>query len=116
MGVESHTLGIIGFLIHQMRLKVGQWRVASGRVGHDLEASVHEALVKQLLEYPPNTLHESDVHGLVIALKVDPTTKTRNNGLPLRRVAHHNLAALCIVGRDAHFENLITSLSSVSKL
>ena len=44
-----------------------------------LEASVDNSLVKELLEDPPDGLHEPGVHGLVVILEVNPATKASHN-------------------------------------
>ena len=44
-----------------------------------LEASVDDSLVKELLEDPPDGLHEPGVHGLVVILEVNPATKAGHN-------------------------------------
>jgi hypothetical protein len=49
---HGRVLGVL--LVVQVRLEVGQRRVARGGVRHDLEASVHQVLLEQGLEHPPH--------------------------------------------------------------
>jgi len=42
----------------------------------DLEATVDKTFVVELLEDPPDALHERRIHRLVVVLKVNPTTQT----------------------------------------
>jgi hypothetical protein len=41
-----------------------------------LESLVDQSFIKELLEHPPHRLHELRIHGLVVVVEVDPTTKT----------------------------------------
>lgn len=67
-------------------LEVRQRRRARGRVGHDLERAVDEALAPQLREDPPHGLHEVRVHRLVVVLEVDPAAHALRGGIGSRRV------------------------------
>lgn len=53
--------------------------MTGGGEGHDFEAAKHELLVPQLLEHPPDRLHERRVQRLVVVLKVDPPTHARDD-------------------------------------
>lgn len=53
-----------------------------------------------LLESPPDGLHVVAVHGLVVVLEVNPSTKSSNDLLPLLRVGHDDLPAQCVVRLD----------------
>eukprot|EP00966_Prymnesium_polylepis_P237473 5492223-Prymnesium_polylepis.2 len=101
---------VVDDLVVLLELEVGDGRVTWARVGHHLEAAVHEPLLVQLLEHPPHRLHERQVHRLVVILKVNPAADALDGLLPLLGVAHHNLAALGVVVGDAHLEHIVASL------
>ena len=63
-------------------LKVGEGRGAARGVGHHPEALVDETLVVDLLEHPPDGLHEPGVHGLVVVLEVNPPAHPSNDLFP----------------------------------
>lgn len=48
-----------------------------------LETTVHQALVEELAEHPPDALHEGGVKRLVVILKVDPSAYALDGLLPL---------------------------------
>mmetsp|Transcript_17821 Transcript_17821/g.49841 ORF Transcript_17821/g.49841 Transcript_17821/m.49841 type:complete len:281 (+) Transcript_17821:1519-2361(+) len=79
----DHHGGVADVLVVLASLKVGQRRGACGGVGHDLVATVDEALFPQRLEHPPDALHEGRLHRFVVILEVDPSAETRDSGLPL---------------------------------
>ena len=51
-----------------------------------LEAPVHQALIPELPEHPPDTLHVCRVQCLVIILEVDPPANALYRLFPLLRV------------------------------
>jgi len=64
-------------------LKIRQNSGAGVGVGHDFTTLVDKTLFKHFLKDIPNGLHETHIHGFVIAFEVDPSTKSANNILPL---------------------------------
>lgn len=75
-----------------------------------LESSVDQVFLKQALEDPPHALHEAWVQRFVIVLKVYPPPNALHDGLPLFGVAHHDAAALLVVGANAHIEHILPAL------
>ena len=59
-------------------------------------ALVHAALVPELLEHPPDRLHEVGVHGLVVVVEIDPAAHARDGLAPLADVLQHHRAALLV--------------------
>mmetsp|Transcript_3200 Transcript_3200/g.6702 ORF Transcript_3200/g.6702 Transcript_3200/m.6702 type:complete len:359 (-) Transcript_3200:191-1267(-) len=98
---------VVHILVVLLRLEVGEHGVARARIGHHFEAAVDEALVVQLLEDPPDRLHEGKVHRLVALVEIDPAADALDGLLPFLLVAHHNRPALGIVCGDAHLEHVI---------
>jgi hypothetical protein len=102
--------GVLDHLIVLSSLEVGEGGGASGGVRHDLETTVHEALVEELLENPPDGLHELKVHGKVGLLEVNPTTETTESLLPLAGVTKDDRTALLVISSNAHLHNIILGL------
>jgi hypothetical protein len=97
---------VVDLLIILPGLKVRERREQPGRVRHNLETTVDDALFKKLFERPPNTLHETKIKRLVIIIKVDPATHALDGSAPLGRVAHDDRAAFRIILVDAHREHI----------
>jgi hypothetical protein len=97
---------VVDLLIILPSLKVREWREQPGRVRHNLETTIDEALFKELFERPPNTLHKTKIKRLVIVIKVDPATHALDGSAPLGRVAHHDRAAFRVILVDAHREHV----------
>jgi len=72
-----------------------------------LETFIDKFFLEQLGENPPDGLHEVEVHGFVIFLKVDPPSGARDDGLPLRDVARDDGAALLVVLVDSELEDVL---------
>ena len=89
------------------RLEVADGRLHRPRVRHHALPFVDEALVEQRLEGPHHALHVGEVHGLVVAVEVDPARLTRDVVAPLARVAQHALPARIVVLVDAELEDLL---------
>ena len=68
--------GIIHILVVGASLKVREHSVAGSREGHDPGATVDQTLIEDLLEGPPDTLHEIAIHGLVVIIEVDPSAES----------------------------------------
>ena len=56
----------------EVHLEIRERGRGAPRVGKHLECLVHETPVPELLEAPPDRLHELDVHRLVVVLEVHP--------------------------------------------
>jgi hypothetical protein len=97
---------VVDLLIILPGLKVRERREQPGRVRHNLETTIDEALFKELFERPPNTLHETKIERLVIVIKVDPATHALDSSAPLGRVAHDDRAAFRIILVDPHREHV----------
>jgi hypothetical protein len=104
--MNDPTRRVVDLLIILSSLKVRQRREQARRVGHDLETAIDEAPVKELLERPPDALHEAKIERLVVVVKVDPAAHALDGGPPLGRVAHDDRAALGVVFVDAHREHV----------
>uniref|UniRef100_A0A8R7QJW8 Uncharacterized protein n=1 Tax=Triticum urartu TaxID=4572 RepID=A0A8R7QJW8_TRIUA len=76
----------------------------------DLEALVHEVLVPELREDPPDALHEVDVHRLVAGLEINPPPHARDDGLPLGDILGDDAAAGLVVHTDALVEHILPGL------
>src|SRR5512145_628125 len=57
---------------------------------------IDATLVPQLLEYPPDGLHEVGVHRLVVVVEVDPAPHTRYDRAPIGDVAQDHRATLLV--------------------
>mmetsp|Transcript_104540 Transcript_104540/g.320206 ORF Transcript_104540/g.320206 Transcript_104540/m.320206 type:complete len:420 (-) Transcript_104540:23-1282(-) len=98
--------GVRDLLVILRRLEVGQRRAQGGAIGHDAEGSVHQSLLEQLLEDPPDRLHETQVHGFVIVVEIHPTTETLHDLAPLLHVHLDDGPALLVVLVDAKTEHV----------
>ena len=76
----------------------------------NLETFINKALIIKLGKNPPNTLHELQIHCLVIILKINPTPRASHNLLPLLNIASDNTPTLLIVLINPHFEHIAPSL------
>ena len=85
---------------------IAQWCLVAPTVGQDPISLVGESLVVQLLERPDGALHEGDVEGLVVIVKINPARLARDIFLPLVRVLENGLARHLVEGRDAHLFDL----------
>ena len=54
----------LDIFVVERRFEVGEWRGAGRGVGHHLETAIDQALVKHLLQHPPDTLHKGRVQSL----------------------------------------------------
>ena len=86
-----------------------QWSTARSAKRHHFKSTVHESLVIQLLEYPPDRLHKGRVHGLVIIIHVNPSANPPDDTLPLRGVSHNDTTALGIEGFYSHGKDIIAA-------
>ena len=105
---------VVGLLVVRPSFEVRQDRRAPCGIRHDPRPSVHEPLIKNLLEGPPDALHEVSVHGLVVSLEVDPSAEAPNDVAPLPGVSHDDLSALLIIGLDAHVLSVLGGLDLFS--
>ena len=60
--------------------------------------------------HSPDGLHKPRIKCLVIVPEVDPSSHSCHDLLPLFRVTHNNLTALCVVCCHAHFLDIIRTL------
>jgi hypothetical protein len=88
-----------------------EWTWVNGK-NADLEASVDETLLVELLEDPPHALHEGRIERLVVILEIDPPAQSSDDLLPFRRVSHHDLAALGVVLGNSQLEDVIASFNA----
>lgn len=107
-------------LVVLIGLEVAQGSRKDGRVRHHAIPLIYLSLLKELLEDPPQSLHELGVHSLtenvsspssaprdlvvahlVVIVKVNPATKSFNGQAPLAGIAHDNSTALLVVFFDA---------------
>lgn len=86
-------------------LKVRKNSVDCTRVRHDLLPAIHESLVENLLEHVPDTLHEVQVHGLVVVVEVNPAPHPIDSLPPLARILHNDALALGVVLVDSHLQH-----------
>jgi hypothetical protein len=70
------------YLVVLCHFEVGEGCGAACRVGHDPEALVDEPLIVDLLEDPPDGLHEPGVHGFVVILEIDPSPHSPHDLFP----------------------------------
>ena len=75
---------------------VGKYSGAPRAVWQDVEAFVDKPLVPKLLYDPPDGLHVVRVHGLVVVVKIDPSSHTGHGLAPFAGVAEHDLAAVLV--------------------
>ena len=106
-GEAHHDGRIAHVLVVQARLEVAEGGAARRAERHDLVTLVHEVLVEQLLEDPPDALHERRVHRLVVVLEVDPPPQSIDGPLPLLGVPRDDAAARLVVLVDSHLQHLI---------
>jgi len=106
VAAAAPTGRVVDLLIILPRLEVRERREQPGRVRHNLETTIDEALFKKHFERPPNTLHKTKIERLVIIIKVDPATHALDGSAPLGRVAHDDRAAFRIVLVDTHREHV----------
>jgi hypothetical protein len=52
--------------------KVGEDSIAGITIRHNLATSVDVSLIPNLLENPPNTLHEAQIHRFIVIIEIDP--------------------------------------------
>ena len=99
---ERHRDGrVLDIPIVHVGFEVRQRRLEGHRHRHHLEAAVHQALVPELFQDPPDRLHVPGVHGLVVVVEVDPAADAAHDGAPLVDVALDDLPALGVVAGDA---------------
>lgn len=104
--MKSRTSRVLDILVSLTSLEVGERGRATGRVGHDLQTSVHQVLLPQLAEYPPYRLHEARVERLVVVVEINPSSQSLDGPSPLGRVAHDDRAALGVVLVDTHLHDV----------
>jgi hypothetical protein len=92
--------GILDVLVVAAGLEVGERGVELPRVGHDAVGLVDAPLVPELLEHPPDGLHEGDVHRLVVVVEVDPAAHAGDGLAPLLDIGQHHGAARLV--EDVH--------------
>ena len=76
------------------------------------EPLVDQALVIELLEGPDHGLHVTHVHGLVSAVKINPTSLTSDIFLPLARIPQHRLGAVLVEVSQTHLLDLALVLNT----
>ena len=81
--------GVLDILVVAAGLEIGERSIEFPGVGHDAVGLVDASLIPQLLEYPPDGLHEGEVHGLVIVIEVYPAAH-----------AGHGFAPFLDIGQD----------------
>lgn len=89
--------GVEDILEVETSLEVRKTGIAAIGVGHNFAASIDMTLIVDLLEDPPDRLHEGRVQSLVVILEINPTTSPGHNLLPGGGVPHNNLPALRVV-------------------
>ncbi len=102
--VEGHLerqRRVVHVAVVEARFHVGQRGRQAPRVGGDAQALVDEPLRVELLEDPPDALHEGGVHRLVVVLEVHPAAQAGDGLLPLAHVLEHALAAGLVEGAHA---------------
>lgn len=97
--------GIINFFVILLQFEVRKDCVTGIRIGHNFSTSIDKTFIEQLLEDIPNRLHESNVHSLVVVLKVDPSSESLDDVLPFFRVSHDDATTVMIIFFDSHIEN-----------
>ena len=50
----KYTCGINNFFVILTRLEIGQWSTTSGRERHNLESTIYQSFLEELLENPPD--------------------------------------------------------------
>ena len=100
--VLTHLVDVV---IHS-QFVIAQRRLVAPAVGQHTVSLVRETLVVQLLERPDGALHEGDIEGLVVVIKVDPARLARDVFLPLLRVLEHRLSGHLVKGGNAHLFDL----------
>mmetsp|Transcript_96819 Transcript_96819/g.269232 ORF Transcript_96819/g.269232 Transcript_96819/m.269232 type:complete len:305 (+) Transcript_96819:2331-3245(+) len=99
--------GWVGDLLVVLRhLEVGERSATCRAVRHDAEGPIDQPLGVELLEDPPATLHEGQIHGLVVIVKVNPAAEPLHNLTPLLGVSLDNGPALLVVLVDAHLQDI----------
>ena len=97
---------VLDILVVRTRLEVGERRRELPTVRHDAVRLVDAALVPELLEDPPDRLHELGLHRLVVVVEVDPATHARHRLAPLGDVLQHHRTALLVEFVDAELLDL----------
>ncbi len=108
-GKRLHAHGdrrVLHVLVVRARLEVRQRRGKLPRIGHDAVRLVDAPLVPELLEDPPDGLHEVGVHGLVVVVEIDPPPHARHGLAPFGDVLEHHRAALFVELVHAEFLDL----------
>ena len=80
--------GVLDVLVVRPGLEVGKRRGQLPAVRHDAMRLVDSPLVPELLEHPPDRLHEVAVHRLVVVVEIDPAAHARHGAAPFADVAH----------------------------
>ena len=97
---------ILDVLVVRAGLEVGERRRKLPGIRHDAVRLVDAALVPELLEDPPDGLHEAEVHRLVVVVEVDPAAHARDGLAPFTDVLEHHRAALLVELVDAKLLDL----------
>ena len=87
---------VLDVLVVAVGFEVGERGRQLPAVGHDPMRAVDPVLVPQLLKDPPDRLHELEVHGLVVIIKVDPAPHPVDDLAPVRDVGLHHRATLLV--------------------
>ncbi len=85
--------GVLDVLVVAAGLEVGEGGVELPGIGHDAVGLVHAALLPELLEHPPDGLHEGGVHRFVIVVEVHPAAHAGDGFAPFLDVGEHHGAA-----------------------
>ena len=95
-GEADRDRGILHVLIVQIGFEVGQHGAEPCGERQDLVTLVDQVLVPQLLEHPPDRLHERGVHGPVGVAEIDPASRPLDGLFPFPGVTQDDLAALVV--------------------
>ena len=93
--------GVLNVLVVRSCLEVREDRAQCGRKRHNLFAPVHEVLVPELANDPPDGLHVPGFHGFVVIVEVDPASEPGDRLAPFPRVGEDDRPALVVVGGES---------------
>jgi len=85
--------GVLHILIVAAGLEVGEGRIKLPGIRHDTVRLIDAPLFPELLEDPPDSLHERDVHRFVIILKIHPAAHAGDGLAPFLDIGQHHGAA-----------------------
>ena len=88
--------GILHILVVVAGLEIAERGAELPTVRHDAVGLIDAALLPQLLEDPPDALHERGIHGLVVVVEIHPASHARDGFAPLVDIGEHHRAALLV--------------------